>query len=100
MSRRKKKTAMDFVDRIISQTRYMVIVAVVASLALAATLFLFGAVAAARIIAGTVGALGDAKQTKAFAIASVEIFSSQRPCTSSGWGCTSCSFATSTCRRG
>jgi uncharacterized membrane protein YqhA len=63
----------------ISQTRYMVIVAVVASLALAATLFLFGAVAAARIIAGTVGALGDAKQTKAFAIASVEIFSSQRP---------------------
>ena len=73
MSRRKGKAATDFVDRVISQTRYMVIVAVVASLALAATLFLFGAVAAARIIAGTVGALGDATQTKAFAIASVEI---------------------------
>jgi len=64
---------MDFVDRIISQTRYMVIIAVAASLALAATLFLFGAVHAVGIIADTIAALGDAKKTKAFAIASVEI---------------------------
>jgi uncharacterized membrane protein YqhA len=61
------------VGRILSQTRYMVIIAVIASLALAATLFLFGAVHAVGIIADTVGALGEAKKTKAFAIASVEI---------------------------
>lgn len=60
-------------DRFISQTRYMVLIAVVASLVLAAALFLFGAVGAASIIAKSLGALGDAKQTKAFAIASVEI---------------------------
>ena len=60
-------------DRILSRTRYMVIIAVFASLALAATLFLFGAVRAAGIIADTIGAFGDAKKTKAFAIASVEI---------------------------
>ncbi len=60
-------------DRFISRTRCMVVVAVIASLVLAATLFLFGAVQAAGIIAGTIGALGDAKRTKAFAIGSVEI---------------------------
>ena len=60
-------------DRFISRTRYMVIIAVIASLVEAAMLFLFGAVRAAGIIAGTIGALGDAKGTKAFAIGSVEI---------------------------
>jgi uncharacterized membrane protein YqhA len=64
---------MNLVDRILSQTRYMVIIAVAASLALAAMLFLFGAVHAAGIIASTIAALGDAKKTKALAIASVEI---------------------------
>jgi hypothetical protein len=44
---------MPLVDRLIGQTRFMVIIAVVASLVLAAALFLFGAVQAASIIAGT-----------------------------------------------
>jgi len=73
MSMRDEEERDALVDRIISQTRYMVIMAVVASLVLAATSFLFGAVGAARMIADTIGALGDAKRTKAFAIASVEI---------------------------
>jgi len=42
------KTAMVLLDRIISQTRYIVVIAVAASLALTATLSLFGAVHGAR----------------------------------------------------
>jgi len=61
------------VDRLISHTRYMVIIAVAASLVLAAMLFFFGTLQAMGSIADAIGAVGDAKRTKAFAIASVEI---------------------------
>ena len=59
--------------RIISQTRYMVVIAVAASLALAAMVFVLGTLHAAHVVADGVAAVGDAKKTKAFAIASVEI---------------------------
>jgi uncharacterized membrane protein YqhA len=61
------------VKQLIRHTRYVALIAVVSSLALATMLFMFGALRAGVITVAALAAPGDGKGAKLFAIASVEI---------------------------